>query len=447
MKIDFKQIKTQCLTFYKEHQRWVIGSGIAIIVLVVAVWAYLLSAGRNWDADKVVKALCHQQPDLSVAQVETEAESPTPYLSIAYFNDILIKNDEVTTYAGAIEVFENHEVALIQKEYYEMYGDFLQYYFSEENFGAKLAESYGTKREYIYLNGNVLLRLNNGYSTYQSNQLIKLFNQVLEKDKQTQKNPLDKETLDQMKEENKAKAEAAAVAKKDAVVKMLEEEIASFDAKLNETEIGIDAMLEVQEKMQAYLSIPVVADKAQAVIDRVDQTIQEMASQVEDKLAEALDTLDETKVDEAQAIIETLTHQVFDIYKVDWEARIPQIRLDIRAGIIQSYKDQCETYNYNTLVDDANSYQGNYAYFRGKVREMIAVDDGYAYVVDVTPITSIFSNRIMYWTDPIIVEMEDGQTALEERAVVEIWGRLNGSFLQDGSYVVPKIVCRYYEYN
>lgn len=446
MKIDFNQIKTQTKTLYQQHKTWMIGIEVVILTLVI-ILGYLLFSGRDWNASKVVKMLCQQQSDLSVAEVTLDEIEEVPYTSIAHFNDVLIKNDEVTTYAGAVEVFDNHEVALVQKEYYEAYGDFLQYYFSEENFGAKLAENYGTKREYVYTNGNVLLRLNNGYTSYQSNQLIKLFNQVLEKDDQKEKNLLDKETLTKMREDNKTKAEAAAIAKKDAVVKMLEDEIAAFDTKLNETNIEIDAMLEIQENMQPYLLIPIVADKAQAVIDRVTQTISDMARQVEEKLDEALNTLDESKVDEAEEMIKNLTHQVFDSYKADWEERIPQLRIDIREGIIQSYKDQCDTYDYNTLVDDSNSYQGNYAYFRGKVREVIAIDDGYAYVVDVTPVTSIFSNRILYWTNPIIVEMEDGQTALEEKAVIEIWGRLNGSFLQEGSYVVPKIVCRYYEYN
>lgn len=458
MKIDWKKLPQQVAEkagkLSGRHKKFIVLSEILVLFILVMSVAYLISQ-KNWNAEKIVRSMIADNHDLSLATLTEEAktEEPSeavavPYQSVAYFNDVLIKNSETVPYAGAVEVYENKQQALVQKAYYEVYNAELKTVFSVGDFGQKIADEYASKQAYVYVNGNVLLYLHHGYSSYQAEQMKKLFNQVVSRYEQSEKNLPDEAWVEATQQANQTKAKEEAKLLKERVIAELQEKINALATQLQEADVV--KMLEIRESVMPYTEIPVVKQLADDVVNQIDDTIDNMAQEITDVLDEAEANLDSEAISLAQEMIKALEHPIFDEYKKEWDQRITQIQWAIREQEIRNYKAQCESYPYDDIVSDPDAYIGYYAYFYGQVVEVMSSSTGFAYRVNVTPVYSYFSDRILYWEDSIIIELdEEIETTIDEDDIIEMWGTLQGATSRTtalgGDSVVPQFYCRYLE--
>ena len=162
----FEQIKQAVQSYVKKYDRRLLLLTISLAIALFAWGLYCMTKDKNWQADEVVTALLELHPDLTVVKIdETESQDLAldPILSKAYFKDRVLQLDG-NEFAGCVEVYANHQEALLRKQYLEALGNEKIALVNEDNFGKGLAQTFEKQKEHLYANGNVLLRLNGKYS-------------------------------------------------------------------------------------------------------------------------------------------------------------------------------------------------------------------------------------------------------------------------------------------
>jgi|GEM_PF-4294651 len=425
------------------------------IIIALSLGGLLLSmlAHKDWDANKIVSEMKNDLPGLALLETpeNSQATLPDAMVSTASFTDIVIQTEDTFhPFAGCVEVFNNNQEALLRKEYLELQSEKIVSEISAANFGSQICAEYKPGKEHIYVNGNVLLRLDSQYSNYQAEQISKSFHRVLENDKQTEKNIPDAAALETARKDFETRAKEAAEVYKNQLLEKLEGEINDLAGQIEGADL--DGLLAIIEKAQPYKSVPVISQQAVDVINAAQDKIQVAIQEVEDGLAYAWEVLEQEALDDVKAKIDALEHAYYDTYKTQWNQETADIQWAINEKIIREYKAQCTAYEYDDILADVDGHTGAYAYFRGKVVEVTETSGGVALRVNVTPVYSYFTDTILYWEDSIYVDV-DGDIATEvyKDNLVEMWGVIDGttthSTLFGGDQTVLKFSCRYLELN
>lgn len=121
------------------------------------------------------------------------------------------------------------------------------------------------------------------------------------------------------------------------------------------------------------------------------------------------------------------------------------------AVIEQSFKDSCETIDFDTLSRNPDKYKGNNYKFTG---EVIQVQEGWFDSVDLRiNVTEIDYEYLegSYWEDTIYatITIPEGEDNILEDDVITIWGTCDGEYTYEAvlgnKITLPKIDIKYYE--
>lgn len=431
-----------------KHRSILVGIEILIALSLGGLLLSMVSQ-KNWNAQKIVNEMISQSSGLTFIEVskETQVTLPDNMKSTASFNDQLIKiDDTLHLFAGCVEVFDNHQQALLRKTYLESLYKKMQDEINVSDFGKQMTSQFAKGKEYLCINGNVLLRLDSQYSSYQSEQLIKVFNRVLEEDKQTERNLLETSQIEQLQQENEKRAEKEAAAYKETLLAKLDQELTDLEKQVETADI--DGLLKLSETAKPYREIPIVSERADLLVTMADDKLQSYFTEIEDDLAYAYETLEQEDLDAVREKVQGLEHSIFDDKKVVWNDEMDDIQRAINERIIREYKEQCAYYEYDDVINNIDSYVDSHAYFRGKIIEISKTDTGTALRVNITPVYSYFTDTILYWEDSIYVELDpDAGEVVQKNDLIEMWGVIEGttthSTLFGGDQQVMEFYCRY----
>ena len=121
------------------------------------------------------------------------------------------------------------------------------------------------------------------------------------------------------------------------------------------------------------------------------------------------------------------------------------------AVIEQSFKDSCETIDFDVLSRNPDKYKGNNYKFTG---EVIQVQEGWFDSVDLRiNVTEIDYEYLegSYWEDTIYatITIPEGEDNILEDDVITIWGTCDGEYTYEAvlgnKITLPKIDIKYYE--
>ncbi len=278
----FKKLKDPKYSKYKI---------IAILLLMCTIGGlgYYVTNSMNWSAQKTCKEFIEGHPNLTL--VTLEGQDP----NISYFDDSVIKQEGVT-YTGMFEVFNNKTEALLKKDYYELYDKKMAEYFNEANLGKEFNKLYGTGKWTVYVNGNTLIRLSHLYTTYQTEQLIKQFNQTMDRVYQSEKNIPTKDQQNTIKKNYEKQVTNDVKTKKDELLSSIEGTLVTLKALAEKEDTTIDRLLEIKEEAATFKVLADLSLKALEIEEIVNKRIQSQIDNVNTILDDAQNNYSRDKV-------------------------------------------------------------------------------------------------------------------------------------------------------
>ncbi len=421
----FEQLKQAVQSYVKKYDRRLLLLTISLAIALFAWGLYCMTSDKNWQADEVVTALLELHPDLTVVKIdETESQDLAldPILSKAYFKDRVLQLDE-NEFAGCVEVYANHQEALLRKQYLEALGNEKIALVNEDNFGKGLAQAFEKQKEHLYANGNVLLRLNGKYSIYQANQLIDETSGILKQKEQKEKAVPDHQEIARRKEMNLKRAKEDALKAKADLEKKIDENLQKWRKEAETADIyGLVALL---DKVESYRHISSVQMNVKELRDFIQTQIDHISLEIDEALDELENSLDQQKLDQIKTQVEGLTHEIFEEHQKDWHQRIEEVQWKINNQTMTDYKAVCQTYDYDELLNYPEQYQEAFVYYRGKVSSITHTIEGQKLQIEITPV-SLFSFSL-YWEDPIEVTLDQTSGGIsEEGSIIHVWGQITG---------------------
>lgn len=417
-------MKIKWMTLTKQQHLWIyLVIFLAILLLSVIGWTF---RNQNWSAEKILKEMMTLSQDISVANID-ESQNPElaldPIQSTAYFNDVLIKTNE-DAYAGRIEVFDNHQEALLRKQYLETLGELTKEAIDAKTFGSQIAKDYARTQGYLYVYGNTLVSLNAKYSSYQANQRFNLLVDILKQSKQKERNLPNSDDIAKKQALNQTRAQEYALTQKQNLEKSLDEEVHTLSQQILEADVM--GMMQILEAVNYYQNIPYLAPHYDTLNAQVKEHIESIVGNIDSLLNEAEEQLDEEKLKAARLQIEGLTHEVFQPYHDGWSKRLSQIDWLISQKVVDSYKAECETYDYDHLLAYPEQYLEKKVDYRGEVAKIEETFEGQVLTIKVTPV-KVFSS-VIYWEDEIKVLMtEKSDLLVKEGDLIHVWGSVQGT--------------------
>ena len=244
-------------------------------------------------------------------------------------------------FAGCVEVYANHQEALLRKQYLEALGNEKIALVNEDNFGKGLAQTFEKQKEHLYANGNVLLRLNGKYSIYQANQLIDETSGILKQKEQKEKAVPDHQEIAKRKEMNLKRAKEDALKAKADLEKKIDENLQKWRKEAETADIyGLVALL---DKVESYQHISSVQIKVKELRDFIQTQINHISLEIDEALDEVENSLDQQKLDQIKTQVEGLTHEIFEEHQKDWHKRIEEVQWKIDNQTMTDYKALCQT--------------------------------------------------------------------------------------------------------
>lgn len=420
-----KQFKIAMKLYVEAHRQWIVAGLSLCVIALLLLCFYLGQRNTNWKADEVLTRLFEVHPDLAVLEID-ESESEDLALdaisSKAYFSDVVLKLDQ-QDFAGCIEVYANHQEALLRKQYLEAFADEKITLMNEKDFGSFIAKDIEKEKEHLYVNGNILLRLNGQYSLYQANKIINEVSEILKEREQKEKNLPSPEEIAARKEQNIKRAKEDALKAKETLEKSF---VGNMELWKTEAQTAdIYGLINLLERVNQYESIPSLTSQVEQLRDFIQGKIDSISKEINDALDLAEENLDQKALDDVKTKITSLNHEIFDTYKIEWDTRIGDIQWKIDNKAMQDYKDACQSFDYDDLINNNDKYIGVQVYFRGKVDSISHTIDGTILEITIKPVS--FLSMPIYWENTLCVVLEKENAAVIETGnIVNVWGVIEG---------------------
>ena len=200
-------------------------------------------------------------------------------------------------------------------------------------------------------------------------------------------------------------------------IEYFNEKIVDWNARLNNIEIAADNKAK-QEK----------ESKANDITTRLNS------------LSESLNNEELTTIEKE---ISKLTDSYYDVYKTDWNNKIQEIKNKIATKEVDDYKTACQTYTYDQISRNPETYKGQKVHFTGKVIQVLEYSTSVELRVNIT------KDKYGYYDDTvyIIYNNLDINNRILEEDIIDIYGELDGleSYVSTmgATITIPRVIAKY----
>ncbi len=349
-----------------------------------------------------------------------------------------------------IDIFENEQYAKLAAEYYEKYFEMQDKIAEEENYKL-VGEGYS-----VYVNKVAVMILANNVDKSINDEYIYKFNNI-PKNKYLY---LSTKTLDSDEYENLERSIDLKIEKDkeiyredlrrtfDEWIGIMEENLQKISENQNENDIKV---VKEMIKTNKFEEINYLKEKAidwnnriAEIENQIKQKKEAVANNINERLNNIYITLNEEELKALKKEIEQITDNYYEGYKADWNTKITEIEKKIEEKSAEVYKNACKTYSYKEVARNPENYKGKFAYFKGKVVQVMESNYMTTLRVNVTV------GKYGYYEDTIYVEYYNIHSGrILEDDIVNIYGMLDGletyTTIMGGSVTIPRISAMYIE--
>lgn len=238
-----------------------------------------------------------------------------------YDEDIEHSSNDWLAASASIEVFKNDSDAKLRYDYLNKYYEEYEETFSKEDFGDKIVKKIPNKK-YLYLNGNVLLQINENASNSEINEYKNVLKKILRRNKYD-KSSYSKKELDKEKKNNNKEIESTIKEEK-------EELLNDLNSKLDNMLTDLDNcsetdMYKIQRNVKDYAGVSIIKEKYDSVISKINTRKQNNVNDVNNRINNLYSTLDSNELQSIKDKIEEYTDEFYETYKSDWQTKLDDI--------------------------------------------------------------------------------------------------------------------------
>ena len=300
--------------------------GVTLFLLLIIIIYFAFIKKSNLSAADISKKMSKQIESIErYKKVDPDkiAGKEHEYVEKTYIYD---KNIEHPSNAwleasASIEVFKTDADAKLRYYYLIKYYEEYEKTFLEEDYGNEIIKNIPSKK-YLYLNGNVLLQINENASDSEINEYTDVLKRILKRNKYD-KASYSKKEISKYKENKNVKIESIIKEEKEDLLNNLNE-------KLDKMLIDLDncsesEMYKIQRNVKNYAGVPIVKEKYDSVISKISTKKQNNVNDINNRINNLYNTLYSNELQSIKDKIEEYTDEFYETYKIDWQTKLDDI--------------------------------------------------------------------------------------------------------------------------
>ena len=301
-----------------------VGAILLLLLIIVIYFAFFKKS--NLSATDISKKMSKEIDSIeSYKMVDPDeiAGEKHEYVEKTYIydEDIEHSSNDWLASSASIEVFKNDSDAKLRYDYLNKYYEEYEETFSKEDFGDKIVKKIPNKK-YLYLNGNVLLQINENASNSEINEYKNVLKKILRRNKYD-KSSYSKKELDKEKKNNNKEIESTIKEEK-------EELLNDLNSKLDNMLTDLDNcsetdMYKIQRNVKDYAGVSIIKEKYDSVISKINTRKQNNVNDVNNRINNLYSTLDSNELQSIKDKIEEYTDEFYETYKSDWQTKLDDI--------------------------------------------------------------------------------------------------------------------------
>lgn len=185
-----------------------------------------------------------------------------------------------------------------------------------------------------------------------------------------------------------------------------------------------------------------------AADNKAKQEKESKANDITTRLNSVSESLNNEELTTIEKEISKLTDSYYDTYKTDWNNKIQEIKNKIETKEVDDYKTACQTYTYDQISRNPETYKGQKAQFTGEVIQVMESTNLVVLRVNITKNSYQYSNDA-YYTDTIYVVYNnpDSNNRILEEDIINIYGELDGlesyTTIMNSIETIPRVNAKY----
>ena len=301
-----------------------VGAILLLLLIIVIYFAFFKKSNLSATdiSEKMSKEIDSIESYKKVDQDEIAGEKHE-YVEKTYIydEDIEHSSNDWLEASASIEVFKNDDDAKLRYDYLIKYYEEYEETFQEEDFGDKIVKNTPSKK-YLYLNGNVLLQINEKASGSEIDEYTNVLKKILRRNKYD-KVSYSKQEIDKFKENKNKKIESTIKDEKEELINNLNEELDKMLTDLdNCSEVN---MYKIQRNVKDYADVPIIKEKYDSVISKINTRKQNNVNDINNRNNNLYSTLDSNELQSIKDKIEEYTDEFYEAYKSDWQTKLDDI--------------------------------------------------------------------------------------------------------------------------
>lgn len=300
--------------------------GVTLFLLLIIIIYFAFIKKSNLSAADISKKMSKQIESIErYKKVDPDkiAGKEHEYVEKTYIYD---KNIEHPSNAwleasASIEVFKTDADAKLRYYYLIKYYEEYEKTFLEEDYGNEIIKNIPSKK-YLYLNGNVLLQINENASDSEINEYTDVLKRILKRNKYN-KASYSKKEISKYKENKNVKIESIIKEEKEDLVNNLNEELDKM--LINLDNCSESEMYKIQRNVNDYAGVPIVKEKYDSVISKISTKKQNNVNDINNRINNLYNTLDSNELQSIKDKIEEYTDEFYETYKIDWQTKLDDI--------------------------------------------------------------------------------------------------------------------------
>lgn len=301
-----------------------VGAILLLLLIIVIYFAFFKKSNLSATdiSEKMSKEIDSIESYKKVDQDEIAGEKHE-YVEKTYIydEDIEHSSNDWLEASASIEVFKNDDDAKLRYDYLIKYYEEYEETFQEEDFGDKIVKNTPSKK-YLYLNGNVLLQINEKASGSEIDEYTNVLKKILRRNKYD-KVSYSKQEIDKFKENKNKKIESTIKDEKEELINNLNEELDKMLTDLdNCSEVN---MYKIQRNVKDYADVPIIKEKYDSVISKINTRKQNNVNDINNRINNLYSTLDSNELQSIKDKIEEYTDEFYEAYKSDWQTKLDDI--------------------------------------------------------------------------------------------------------------------------
>lgn len=180
-----------------------------------------------------------------------------------------------------------------------------------------------------------------------------------------------------------------------------------------------------------------------AADNKAKQEKESKANDITTRLNSVSESLNNEELTTIEKEISKLTDSYYETYKTDWNNKIEEIKNKIATKEVDDYKTTCQTYTYDQISRNPETYKGQKVHFTGEVIQVLEYSTSVELRVNIT------KDKYGYYDDTvyIIYNNLDMNNRILEGDIIDIYGELDGleSYVSTlgATITIPRVIAKY----